>query len=174
MDKRLRKHQQSTANGSLQIAFLLAQIGAHAASKFAERIAKLRLSPSHAGVMRILSQSEGISQRELCAMLSMVPSRLVVLLDELQAKEIIERRDDPSDRRSYSLYLTEKGKALLESVRKIAREHNESVCEGLNAAERKTLGELLARVAKLQGLTPGVHPGYKWLGWGKRKKKAEP
>jgi DNA-binding MarR family transcriptional regulator len=166
-----KRNHPRLPDGSFQIAFLLAQIGAHAASKFSERIDKLGLYPSHAGVMRLLSQSEGISQRQLCTKLSMVPSRLVILLDELQDRGIIERRDDPSDRRSYSLYLTEKGKAVLESVKKIAKEHNESICEGLNTRERKTLAELLSRVVKLQGLIPGVHPGYKWLGRGKGKKK---
>jgi DNA-binding MarR family transcriptional regulator len=167
MDKK-RNIPPKSSDGSFQIAFLLAQIGAHAISKFSERIAKLKLAPSHAGVMRLLNQSEGISQRELCEKLSIVPSRLVVLLDELQVKGIVERRDDPLDRRSYSLYLTEKGKNVFESLKKIAQEHNESMCQGLNSQERITLEKLLARIAKLQGLTPGVHPGYKWLG---RRKK---
>jgi DNA-binding MarR family transcriptional regulator len=156
--------------GTSQIAFMLAQIGAHAASKFSERIAKLNIAPSHAGLMRLLNQSEGMSQRELCEKLSIVPSRLVVLLDELQDKGIIERRDDPDDRRSYSLYLTEKGKGLLDSLRKIARDHNESICEGLSARQRNELEKLLIHLRNLQGLTPGVHPGYKWLGRKKVKK----
>ena len=47
------------------------------------------------------------------------------------------------------------------------------MCEGLDAQERKTLAELLARIADQQGLTPEVHPGYKWMGRGKRKKDRE-
>lgn len=154
---------------SSQVAFLLAQIGAHAASKYAQRIEKLNLSPSHTGIMRLLGRSEGVSQRELGTMLGMLPSRLVVLIDELQERGIVERRDDPSDRRSYALHLTERGRALLETVGKLAREHNEAMCAGLAAEERKVLAELLGRVAEKQGLRAGVHPGYKWMGRGKRK-----
>jgi DNA-binding MarR family transcriptional regulator len=170
MKKRDNKNGHLNGEGTSQIAFLLAQIGAHAASMYAERAERIGLSPSHTGIMRLLARSEGLSQRELCGILSMLPSRLVVLLDELQEKGIIERRDDPADRRSYALHLSSKGKSLLDSVSKIAQEHNEAMCAGLDTAEREALAKLLARIAKQQDLTPGVHPGYKWLGRGKRKK----
>src|SRR5262245_55385871 len=39
-----------------------------------------------------------------------LPSRLVMLVDELEKKELVKRHDDPGDRRSYALYLTPKGR----------------------------------------------------------------
>ena len=75
-----------------------------------------------------------------------------------------QRRDSPTDRRSYALHLTESGREVLGRVWRIGREHEQSLCAALDASERAQLAGLLARVAAQQGLTPGVHPGYRGLG----------
>jgi DNA-binding MarR family transcriptional regulator len=146
------------------IGFLLSQVGALAASKFAEFIRPFGITPSHAGILRLVSQTEGLSQAELAQQLSILPSRLVVLLDELEQKGLLRRSDDPSDRRSYSLQLTAKGSKIISSLTEIARKHHDEMCKGLTAEETKTLAELLLKIARNHDLTPGVHPGYKRLG----------
>ena len=47
------------------LAFLLAQVGAHAAIRFGERISRLNLTPPDAGILRMLGASGGLSQQEL-------------------------------------------------------------------------------------------------------------
>jgi DNA-binding MarR family transcriptional regulator len=143
---------------------LLAQVGAHAAAKFAERLAAIDLAPAHAGTLRIINVSSGISQQGLSSMLGLPPSRLVVLVDELEERGLVERRSSSEDRRVYALHLTKKGSETLEAISRIAREHDDSVCAALTAVERETLGALLRRIADEQGLTPGVHPGFSRLG----------
>jgi DNA-binding MarR family transcriptional regulator len=103
----------------------------------------------------------GLSQRALAERLGVLPSRLVTLVDELETRGLVERRDDPEDRRSYALHLTEKGRATLADVGRVAREHGESLCAALSVDERRQLATLLGRIADEQALTPGVHPGYK-------------
>jgi DNA-binding MarR family transcriptional regulator len=149
----------SAPRGAGSVAFLLAQVGAHAAARFAERIAPLDLRPQHAGALRILGVASGLSQRALAERLGILPSRLVMVVDELEARGLAERRDDPADRRSYAVHLTERGRAALQAVGAAAREHGEALLAALSAPERERLGELLRRVADAQGLTPGVHPG---------------
>jgi DNA-binding MarR family transcriptional regulator len=146
------------------VAFLLAQVGAHAASKFAERIAPLGLVPAHAGILRVLRGSAGTSQQDLAHTLGIHPSRLVAIVDDLESRELVARRENPRDRRTYALHLTERGTDVLERLGQIALEHEESLCRSLARSERGVLGELLARVAEHEGLTPGVHPGYARLG----------
>src|SRR5580658_11009626 len=99
------------SHGGPGAAFLLAQIGAHAASQFAGRLAALELAPPHAGIMRILGTQPAITQQALATALGMQPSRLVALVDELETRGLVERRANPSDRRSHALHLTEKGAA---------------------------------------------------------------
>src|SRR5882672_9153359 len=80
-------------------AFLLAQLGAHAASRFAEQLSEIQLLPAHAGILRVIAATSGISQRALASLLGMLPSALVSSLDELEKRGLLERRDNPEDRR---------------------------------------------------------------------------
>jgi DNA-binding MarR family transcriptional regulator len=153
----------SGSRGTGSVAFLLAQVGAHAAARFAERLAPLKLAPQHAGILRVIGTSAGLSQRALGERLGVLPSRLVALVDELETRGLVERRDDPQDRRTYALHLTEKGRAMLEEIGRAAREHQESLCAALGEPDRQVLAALLARIAEEQGLTAGVHPGFKTL-----------
>src|SRR5580698_1614151 len=147
-----------------QPAFLLAQIGAHAASRFAERLTVLELSPPDAGILRLLRMSAGISQQTLSARLQIHPSRLVAILDNLEKRNLIERKPNPDDRRLYSLHLTKDGIEALERIGKVAREHQDALLAALDVEERDRLTALLQKIADEQGLTPGVHPGYRGLG----------
>src|ERR1700726_811035 len=89
------------ARGDGGVAFLLAQLGAHAAAAFAERIRPLALTPPQAGVLRLLAQFPGQSQRELADALQMHAPRLVALIDELEGRGLVARERDPHDRRNY-------------------------------------------------------------------------
>ena len=101
---------RSEPRGSAAPAFLLAQVGSHAATKFAERLRPLGLSPAHAGILRILDASPAITQQALASALGSPPSRLVALVDELESKGLIERQENEADRRRYALLLTAKGR----------------------------------------------------------------
>jgi DNA-binding MarR family transcriptional regulator len=81
-------------------AFLLAQLGAHAAAAFAGRLEPLGLTPPQAGVLRRLAQVPGESQRALADALGMHAPRLVALIDDLEARGFVDRARDPADRRN--------------------------------------------------------------------------
>lgn len=147
-------------------AFLLAQIGSHAAARFAERLLAVGLAPPHAGILRILGSSPGLTQQALATRLQMVPSRLVALLDTLDTRGLVERRRNQDDRRSHALHLTAEGRKMLATLGQIAREHQTSLLAALTEDERRMLHDLLERVAAQQGLPPNVHPGYSSLGSG--------
>jgi DNA-binding MarR family transcriptional regulator len=92
--KNLRSQAESSGPINRPSASLLiAQVGAHAASQFARRLRKLKLAPQHAGILRILSLTPGITQRALATTLGMVPSRFVVHVDEMEKRGLIERRE---------------------------------------------------------------------------------
>jgi DNA-binding MarR family transcriptional regulator len=141
-------------------AFLLAQVGAHAAARFAERLGPLGLTPAHVGSLRIIAASEGASQQEVATRLGMFPSRLVALVDELQERGLVKRVENARDRRTYALVLTTEGRELLERIGRVAREHQDSLLTSLSGEERELLAALLRRIADQQGLQPGVHPGF--------------
>jgi DNA-binding MarR family transcriptional regulator len=146
--------------GKGQPAFLLAQLGAHAASQFAERLGVLDLTPPDAGILRLLRIAAGLSQQALAAKLKIHPSRLVAILDNLEKRGFLERRANPDDRRLYSLYLAKNGEEALDRIGKVAREHQDALLSVLSKEERDQLADLLLRIADQQGLVRGVHPGY--------------
>ena len=144
-------------------AFLLSQIGAHAAARFGRRIAELDLTPPQTGLLRAVAQAPGQSQQAMARHLGTPASRLVALVDGLDERGLLERRRNPDDRRLHALHVTDAGRELLGRIGEVARAHDDEICAALTADERTTLTALLSRVATDQGLTPGVHPGYRSL-----------
>jgi DNA-binding MarR family transcriptional regulator len=145
-------------------ALLLAQIGAHGAKVYGERLAVLKLKPAHAGILRRLTMWPGISQRELATALGMHASRLVAVVDEMESMGLVVREANGEDRRTYSLQVTAQGRETMGKVAAISVEHNEALCAALNDEEREVLVGLLQRIADQQGLIRGVHPGFSTLG----------
>ena len=142
-------------------AFLLAQLGAYAAAQFAQRISELDLTPPQAGLLRLIAWNPGQSQQALARQLGTPASRLVPLVDGLEERGLIERRRDPADRRHYALYLTGDGTQFMKELGRLGAAHEDVMTEGLTADDRAVLNDLLNRVAARQGLTTGVHPGYR-------------
>lgn len=147
-------------------AFLLAQLGAHAAERFAERIAALDLTRPQTGLLRLIAREPGQSQQAIARQLGTPPSRLVALVDGLEERALVERRRNPDDRRHYALYLTEAGQRTMRDIATVAERHEDEICAPLSQAERAELHDLLSRIAAEHGLAPGVHPGYRKLGRG--------
>src|SRR5262252_6049585 len=120
--------------GEEGFAYLLVQLGFHMARQFGERLAPLGLEPRHAGMLTRLAAHEGLSQQALGELIGLNPTRMVFLVDELQQRGLVERRRNPADRRSYALYLTEKGRDALGQIQASGRRHQDEVGASLTRA----------------------------------------
>ena len=85
-------------------------------------------------------------------------------MDEMETLGLATREVSASDRRIHTLRITPKGTEMLRQIGNVAREHDQMMTGALSETERETLRSLLERIAQAQGLTPGVHPGYRTLG----------
>lgn len=63
-----------------------------------------------------LRQQEGLSQVDLADVLELQPISLVRLLDRLVEQKLLERKPDPADRRANKLYLTARGRRLVDDL----------------------------------------------------------
>ncbi len=63
-----------------------------------------------------LRQQEGLSQVDLADVLELQPISLVRLLDRLVEHGLVERRHDPKDRRANRLFLTDRGRRLVDDL----------------------------------------------------------
>lgn len=144
------------------LAYLLSQLGHHAAARFARELAALELTPQQVGILRLLVADEApYTQRALCEHLGVFPSRLVTLLDQLEAQGLVERQPHPTDRRSNVLHATEAGHARFARAAAVSDGLDESLASALSGAERAELLRLLSVIAAQEELIPGVHPAYR-------------
>ena len=68
------------------------------------------------GVLSRLRRQEGLNQAALAEQMDLQPISLARLLDRLQSQDLIERRENPADRRAYLLYLTTAGRRLVDDL----------------------------------------------------------
>lgn len=141
------------------LAFLLSQVGIHAARRFSERMAEIDLQPPLFRILNLIDASEGRSQQVIGGAIEVPPSRMVALVDELEQRGLVERRADPADRRVRALYLTAKGRETLARGREIAKAHERELTKGMPAGDREMLTKLLQQVVDRQTIGRGVHPG---------------
>jgi DNA-binding MarR family transcriptional regulator len=109
--------------------------------------------------LRHVAAEEGRTQASLSASLAVPPSRIVGIVDELEHRGLLERRANPSDRRAHALWLTTRGRKLLDEVIAVSRTHEADICAGLSESDRRQLIEFLAVIVSEQGLARGGHPG---------------
>jgi len=159
----LAKNMNLSKSRPCGAAFLLAQLGAHAADRFGERIQVLGISKPQAGILRMIGATPSCNQQALAKRLGVLPSRMVLLIDELAEKGVIERKRSQKDRRHSELALTKSGRRVLDKLSRIAAQHEADLCAALTSAERHTLAALCRKIVHQQGLTPDVHPGFREL-----------
>jgi DNA-binding MarR family transcriptional regulator len=141
-------------------AFLIAQLGGHSARLWVARLAKEGLDAREVMLFRHVALNQGRSQREVASAIGLPASRIVSLVNRLEARGWLERRPGTTDRRTNALYLTRKGRTALARVMRLSTAHEAELTRALPASERDELIRLLGQVAVDQGLIAGVHPGF--------------
>ena len=104
------------------------------------------LSPGRIGMLLLIEANPGVTQSRLAHAVERDRSTMVGVLDQLEAKGLIERRKG-DDRRTNGLWLTRAGRGLVVRAKRGIAIHERRVASRLSAAERVKLLELLARIA---------------------------
>jgi DNA-binding MarR family transcriptional regulator len=133
---------------------LLLKIGKAAERRFADALRPSGLTPRHLGVLFEV-QACPTSQQALIETVGVDPSKLVGLLNDLEADGLIVRKRDPQDRRRHIVEVSAKGSARLDAAKKIASDVEQELLAGLDAAQREELLVLLAQVADTSGIFEG-------------------
>ncbi|RJO63928.1 MAG: MarR family transcriptional regulator [Myxococcales bacterium] len=74
------------------------------------------MKPAYMGVLWVLWIEDGIKSNELGRKAGLEPSTMTSLLDRMERDGLVERRDDPHDRRVQNIFLTTDGRAIKEPV----------------------------------------------------------
>ncbi|MEO6974006.1 MAG: MarR family transcriptional regulator [Rhodoferax sp.] len=113
---------------------------------FLRNMAVYELRPVDFSVLSLITHNAGITSRQLCSALSILPPNLVGMINALERRGLIVRHPHPNDRRATGLHLTEAGHTLMQDAERTATELEARAASRLSAAERKTLMRLLQKI----------------------------
>jgi MarR family transcriptional regulator, lower aerobic nicotinate degradation pathway regulator len=124
-------------------SYLLSQLSKFGRRHLETALAEHDLALIHHGVLAALADFGPRSQQELADSLDFDKSHLVARIDDLQRRGLVTRAQDPADRRRNQIALTPDGQALIDSLRPVAAESQQSFLQALSASDRQTLLSLL-------------------------------
>ena len=90
---------------------------------------------------------EGLKMNELSRLLMVTGGNVTAIVDQLEKEGLVERLDEPADRRAFCIRLTRSGE---KSFAEMARAHERWVVELLSGLSRREHDELLKLLAKLK------------------------
>lgn len=114
--------------------------------RFLKDMAVHDFRPVDFSVASLIYHNPGITSRQLCTALSILPPNLVALVNGLQKRGLITKRPHPNDGRAIGLYATPEGETLMALAEQDAANLEIAAGSRLTAAEHKTLLRLLQKV----------------------------
>jgi DNA-binding MarR family transcriptional regulator len=114
--------------------------------QFMTHMAVYDLRPVDFSVMSLIIHNAGITSRQLCSALGLLPPNLVAIINNLEKRELIERRPHPTDGRAMGLHPSSKGRELMKEAEQTAARLEQDATRQLTAAELKTLLRLLKKI----------------------------
>jgi DNA-binding MarR family transcriptional regulator len=113
---------------------------------FMSRMAVYNLRAVDFSVLSLIAHNPGITSRQLCATLGILPPNLVGMINALEERDLITRKPHPRDGRALGLHLTAAGQKLMRGAERTATELEADVASRLSPAEVKTLIRLLKKI----------------------------
>ncbi len=101
------------------------------------------ITPEQWGLLLQLAAMEGCMQGELADPVLGDHPNVTRMLDQLGKKGLVERRQSPSDRRSHSVWLTDKGRTTLDTLRPRLAQEKEDFYRGLSEQDLAELRRML-------------------------------
>ncbi len=121
-------------------------ISARLDSLVKQELKRLGLDLKQFGVLMALLEEEGLTQTEIGKKIILPGYATTRTIDALEKKQLIERRTDERSRRSYRIYLTDKGHTTGPELFIIINKVNEDLLSVLPATERKQLTTILQKI----------------------------
>ena len=125
---------------------LIGDISRLARRAFDARAREIGVTRPQWQVLVMLTRHEGVNQGGLAELLDVEPITVCRMVDRLQEADLVERRPDPADRRSWRLFLTGKAVALLAQLQPLGEQLEAEAFEGISSEEREAVLATLGRL----------------------------
>ena len=111
--------------------------------RWRDTLAPWDLSPHHARALRVVSERDGMRLTDLAEALHIAPRSATEVADALQARGLVERSADPTDRRAVVLTPTAAGRRVQQEAAAARSADSRDLFTRLDPADRATLARLL-------------------------------
>lgn len=130
-----------------QVGHLLRRAHQRHTAIFQDRIGAKQLTPLQFAALIKLRDVIEVSQNQLGRLTAMDAATMQGVIQRLLTRGLIERRQDPTDRRRLQLSLSEAGRLLVEECADIGTEISEATLAPLSAGDRRQFLDLLNRLS---------------------------
>lgn len=113
---------------------------------FMANMAAYDLRPVDFSVMSLIIHNPGITSRQLCSTLGLLPPNLVGMINALERRNLIERRPHPTDGRAMGLHPSNQGRSLMQQAEQTAAQLERQATARLTPVENRTLIRLLKKI----------------------------
>ena len=113
-----------------------------------ETLADFDLSPNEWTILGHIFHNESLRFVDIAQFLQVEPPHITTLIDILQKKKLVQRKDDPTDRRAKRIYLTKKAEDLVPGIEVELSSRMNLLLEGVSADEMSTYFRVLESIIK--------------------------
>ena len=135
------------------IGYMLRRTHLVVVKNFMTVCADLDIRPAQFGILTVIENNPGLKQIDVSLALGIKRTNMVALIDILEKRDLVRRVTVRSDRRSYALHLTPKGKSFMTKLRARVARHEEEVSAALGANGRE---QLLSQLRSLLERLPPI------------------
>jgi len=138
-------------NYKKSVTFRLAQTAKAHRARAGTHLARIGLHPGQESVLKILADVDGQTMSQLAAALSVQPPTVTKMVTRLSAQGVVRRATSEADGRLARVFLTDEGRALVETIDRSWKRLEREALAGLDDKDRKKLRKLLRQVEKNLG-----------------------
>jgi len=134
-------------NDELQhIGFLISRVSLGHRNIVDRQLRKLGIHRGQPPVLFALQRHDGMSNSEMAELLNVTPATLTNKIKLMEKARLVIRKRDSEDKRYSRIYLTDKGRGIMEQLRASVTEIEDHLLLGFSEAELSKLLEFIQRM----------------------------
>ena len=115
---------------------------------YESNLSQYGITPSQFYVLSAVWEKDGVKFKDLAKSLAMDGSTLTSILDRMERLDLVERRNDPEDRRSILVFLKEKAKQKIAEITYLAEKLDQEIKERFSDEEFATFERVLEKISQ--------------------------
>lgn len=97
-------------------------------------------------LLKNMPEDGALSQNQLCQIVEKSAANVTRILDRLEKKAFVKRKQNPADRRAILLVLTDRGRVMVEEVAILFESFSDRLTKGISTQDQDLLMQLLYKI----------------------------